>query len=136
MKLIPFYLMLLLSSQLTACSEAPYTDVDNQGLRDLLEQGVPLFDVRRQQEWRQTGVVAGSRMLTCVDQHSRPMPGFLERLTAEVGAQEPVILICRTGVRTARLARKLTLEMGYTRVYNVRDGISGWIADGRAVSQP
>jgi rhodanese-related sulfurtransferase len=135
-KSISLHLVLFLSCLLTACSEAPYTDVDNAGLRDLLEQGVPLFDVRRPEEWRQTGVVAGSRMLTYVDQYSRLMPGFLERLTAEVDAQEPVVLICRTGVRTARLARKLTLEMGYSRVYNVRDGISGWIAEGRAVSPP
>ena len=136
MKLIPLYLVLLLSWQLTACSEAPYTDVDNVGLRDLLEEGAPLFDVRRPEEWHQTGVVTGSRLLTYVDQYSRLMPGFLETLNAEVDRQEPLILICRTGSRTARLARKLTLEMGYTQVYNVRDGITGWIAEGRAVSPP
>ena len=136
MKSIPLHLVLLLSWLLAACSEAPYTDVDNAGLRDLLEQGVPVFDVRRPEEWRETGVVAGSQLLTYVDQYNRLMPGFLERLTAEVGRQEPLILICRTGTRTARLARKLTLKMGYTRVYNVRDGITGWIAEGRAVSTP
>lgn len=136
MKLAPLNLVLLLSWLLTACSEAPYTDVDNAGLRDLLEQGAPLFDVRRPEEWRETGVVTGSRLLTYVDQYNRLMPGFLETLDAEVDRQEPLILICRTGTRTAMLARKLTLKMGYKRVYNVRDGITGWIAEGRVVSPP
>jgi rhodanese-related sulfurtransferase len=64
------------------------------------------------------------------------MPGFLEALNVEVDRHEPQILNGRTGSRTARLARRLTLEMGYRRVYKVRDGITGWIAEGRAVSPP
>jgi rhodanese-related sulfurtransferase len=136
MKLVPLHLVLLLSWLLTACSAAPYTDIDSAELNDLLKQGVPLFDVRRPEEWRETGVVAGSRLLTYVDRYSRLMPGFLETLNVEVDRQEPLILICRTGSRTARLARKLMLEMGYRRVYNVRDGITRWIAEGRAVSPP
>lgn len=134
----PLYLVLilLLSLLLSACSEAPYTDVDNAGLRNLLGQGVPLFDVRRPQEWQETGVVTASRLLTYVDEYNRLMPGFLEGFSTAVERQEPVILICRTGTRTARLARKLTLKMGYTRVYNVRDGITGWIGAGGAVSRP
>jgi len=135
-KLKSLHLVLLLSCLLGACSEAPYTDVDNKGLLDLLKRGAPLFDVRRPGEWHETGVVAGSRLLTYVDEYNRLMPGFLETLAAEVDRQEPLILICRTGTRTAMLARKLTLKMGYTRVYNVREGITGWIGEGRAVSQP
>ena len=41
-------------------------------------------------------------------------------------------LICRTGNRTASLARKLA-QVGCTRAYNVRNGITRWIADGNPV---
>lgn len=115
------------------CTPPPYINVDNAQLKALLAQGVPIYDVRRPEEWRQTGVVAGSRKLTYVDQSGRPNPEFLPRFTAEVGKNEPVILICRTGNRTDKLARELMEEQGYTQVYNVRDGITAWVAENHPV---
>ena len=47
----------------------------------------------------------------------------------------PVILICRTGNRTSTLARHLVEQMGYTQVFNVRNGISQWIRDDRPVKR-
>ncbi|MEW5771445.1 MAG: rhodanese-like domain-containing protein [Pseudomonadota bacterium] len=115
---------------LGGCGEPPpYTNIDNRELQALIEQKTPLYDVRRAEEWRQTGVIAGSRQLTFVDASGRPNPEFLPRFTAEVDKDKPVILICRTGNRSDVLARELMREHGYTRVYNVRDGITGWIGE-------
>ena len=63
------------------------------------------------------------------------MPDFLNRLTAAVGKHDPVILICRTGSRTGTLARYLVEQMGYTQVFNLRSGISRWIADDKPVKR-
>jgi len=98
----------------------------------LLAQGVPIYDIRRPEEWRSTGVVEDSRKLTFVDAGGRPNPEFLPRFTAEVGKDDPVVLICHTGSRTDKLAREL-VESGYTQVYNVRRGITGWIAGNNPV---
>lgn len=119
--------LLGLALVLGGCSEPPYTNVDNHGLRTLLAQGVPLYDIRRPEEWRQTGVVEGSRKLTYVDGSGRVNPDILPRIQREVPKDAPIALICRTGNRTDRLARELA-EQGYTRIYNVRDGITRWIA--------
>jgi len=113
----------------------PYTNLDNAQLKALLEQGVPIYDVRRPEEWRQTGVVQGSRLLTVVDANNRLNPEFLPRFAAEVERDAPVILICRTGNRTDTLARHLVQKMGYTKVYNVRDGIVRWIREGHPVAR-
>ena len=118
---------------LSACAEPPYTNVDNTRLQALLAQGVPVYDIRRAEEWRQTGVVEGSRKLTFVDAGGRVNPEFVPRFTAEVGKNDPVVLICRTGNRTDALARELVEKLGYTQVYNVRDGITRWIGEGNAV---
>lgn len=118
---------------LAGCAEPPYTNIDNERLRALIADGVPVYDVRRAEEWRQTGVIAGSRLLTFVDEHGRPNPEFLPRFTREVGRNESVILICRTGSRTDVLARHLAEQFGYTNVYNVRHGITGWIRDRQPV---
>jgi len=124
-----------LSIWLAGCAEPPYNNVDNAGLERLLERGVPLFDVRRPEEWRETGVVAGSQRLTFVDASGRVSPGFLDALTGTVPRDQPIALICRTGNRTDVLARHLVERMGYSRVYNVRDGIMRWIGEGRPVDQ-
>lgn len=114
---------------LTGCAKPPYSNVDNTELQTLIAQGVPVYDVRRMEEWRQTGIVTGSRTLTWVDKSGKLDPEFLPRFTAEVGKNTPVILICRTGNRTDALARELMEKHGYTQVYNVRHGITGWLGD-------
>ena len=56
----------------------------------------------------------------------------MPRFTAEVGKNDPVVLICRSGNRTDVVAREL-VEQGYTKVYNVRHGISRWIGESNPV---
>lgn len=123
----------LLALTLGACVKSPYTNVDNAELKTLIAQGVPVYDVRRPDEWLATGVVEGSHTLTYVDKSGRPNPEFMPRFAAEVGKDASVILICRTGSRTDKLARELMEKYGYTRVYNVRDGITGWIGGNNVV---
>ena len=125
----------LLWMGLSACSEPPYTNVNSTELQIMLEQGIPIYDVRRPEEWRQTGVVEGSQLLTFVDASGRLKPDFIERFTAANSLHDPVILICRTGSRTGTLARLLSEQIGYTRVYNVRNGITRWISEDRPVTR-
>lgn len=125
----------LLLTGLSACSEPPYTNVDNERLQLMLEQDTPIYDVRRPEEWHQTGVVEGSELLTFVDANGRVKPDFLSRFTAAIGKHDPVILICRTGSRTATLARYLVEDLGYTQVFNVRNGITRWISNDRPVKR-
>ncbi len=122
-RLLIFWVLLLLFG----CGEPPYNNLKNEELARMLEQGVPVFDIRRPEEWRQTGVIENSRLLTFVDANGRVKPGFFEKFTSLVGKNDPVILICRTGNRTSTLARHLVEQMEYTQVYNVRDGITSWI---------
>lgn len=133
--LLRSFAVVVLLTGLSACSEPPYNNVDNTQLQSMLEQNIPVYDVRRPEEWQQTGVVEGSQLLTFVDGNGRMMPDFLDRFTTEVGQHDPVILICRTGSRTSTLARYLVEQMGYTQVFNVRNGIKRWIRDDRPVKR-
>jgi rhodanese-related sulfurtransferase len=125
----------LLVIALSGCAEPPYNNLDNEQLQTMLEQGAPIYDIRRAEEWQQTGVVADSQLLTFVDDGGRMLPYFMQRFTSAVGKDDPVVLICRTGNRTSTLARHLVEHLGYTQVYNVRDGIISWIRDGRPVTR-
>ena len=129
------FVFALLVAALSACAEPPYSNLNNEQLKTMLQQGTPIFDIRRPEEWQQTGVVADSQLLTFVDDGGRMLPDFMHRFTSAVGKDDPVILICRTGSRTSTLARHLVEHMGYTQVYNVRDGITRWIGDGQPVTR-
>lgn len=129
------FVLALLVAALSACAEPPYINLNNEQLKTMLQQGTPVYDIRRPEEWQQTGVVADSQLLTFVDGSGRMLPDFMHRFTSAVGKDDPVILICRTGSRTSTLARHLVEHMGYTQVYNVRDGITRWIRDGKPVTR-
>ena len=113
--------------------EPPYSNIENDQLQTMLENNVPIYDVRRPEEWYQTGVIEGSQLLTFVDANGRVQENFLSRFTADVAKNDPVILICRTGSRTSTLARHLVEELGYTNVFNVDDGINQWLRENRPV---
>lgn len=128
------YLFLLLTLlPLSACSEPPYTNIDNQQLKTLQAQGIPVYDIRRLDEWSSTGILAGSHRLTFVDDKGRVNPEFVDKFTKEIGKNDPVILICRTGNRTDTLSRALAEQLGYTKIYNVKNGITRWISEGLPV---
>ncbi len=131
-KIPVFFSMLVL---LSACSEPPYTNLNNEQLSVMLEQGVVVYDIRRVDEWRKTGVIEGSELLTFADAGGRVKADFMQRFAGAVGKDEPVILICDTGGRTRALASFLVERMNFSHVYNVRNGISQWIREGRAVTR-
>ena len=116
-----------------AYGEASFSNIDSQQLKTLQAQGVPVYDVRRPEEWKQTGVVEGSKRLTFVDENGKVTPDFVEKFTQAVGKNDPVILICRTGSRTDALSRALAQQLGYTKIYNVKNGITRWIGEGLPV---
>jgi len=128
---ISAYIILCLA--LFGCSEPPYTNIDNAQLISMMKQGVAVYDIRRIDEWMQTGIIENSQRLTFVSANGRLLPNFMPKFTQSVDKNQPVILICRTGNRSAVLARHLMQEMKYTQVYNVRNGITHWISDGNPV---
>ncbi|TVP93438.1 MAG: peptidylprolyl isomerase [Thioalkalivibrio sp.] len=111
----------------------PFSELDNRGLAEMIAKGVKVVDIRRPEEWRQTGVVGGSHLLTAFDRYGRVEPDFVGEFQQLVARDEPVVLICRTGSRTAALARALAEQLEYQQVYNVTDGITRWIAEGQVV---
>ena len=112
---------------------ADVIDVDSVGLERLRADGVPVIDVRRAEEWRKTGVIEGSHLLTFYDADGRyDLERWLPALGQIAESGQPVAFICRSGKRSGRVARMLDERFGYSRVYTARDGILGWIGEGRS----
>ncbi len=80
---------------------AAVIDIDNTELARLTASGVPLVDIRTAEEWRDTGLIAGSRLITFVDDHGRvDVPNWLAKIQSA---------ICRAVKRSSgRALRKST----------------------------
>ena len=113
---------------------AEVVDIDNAELAKLIKSGVPVIDIRLQSEWEETGIVAGSKLLTFYDERGRhDAPAWLEKVKPVTKPGEQVIVICRSGNRTKAVSQFLSQQAGYSKVYNVKAGIKGWIASGAPV---
>ena len=110
-----------------------FANVDNGALEALLEKGVKIVDLRRPDEWAQTGVIAGSERLTAFDSHGQFVRSFPSAFQGLVEPDEEVVVICWQGNRSAAVANMLAEQGGYTKVYNVTDGIRKWLEDGKPV---
>ena len=127
---------LLLACLITFCgfARAEVIDIDNARLDQLSKSGVPVIDIRLQSEWEETGVVSGSKLLTFFDEKGRvDAPAWLEKIKPIAQPNKPVIVICRSGNRTRAVSQFLSQQAGYATVYNVRQGIKGWMAAGGPV---
>lgn len=132
---IPPNATLIFDVELLAVTPPPFDSIDNSQLAAKLQQGVKIIDIRRLDEWKETGVVDGSIESTAFDGQGRFLPAFLDKLKQTVDPDEEFILICRTGNRTAMLSNWLATKGGYKNVLNVKDGITAWIKEGKPVSK-
>ncbi|MCM8627655.1 rhodanese-like domain-containing protein [Accumulibacter sp.] len=128
--LVPLFALLF-----AAALRAEVVDIGNAELARLLAAGVPLVDIRTEAEWKQTGVVPGSRLITLFDERGRAdAPAWLQKMGGVAPANQPVIVICRSGNRTRAASRILAEQGDYQKVYNVSEGIRGWAGEGRPMT--
>ncbi len=111
-----------------------YSNIDNATLQNLIDQKkVILVDIRRQEEWQQTGIVKGAKTITFFDNTGRINPKFVPQFTALAKPDQTIALICRTGNRTQAAGQAIAQQLGYKNVLNVTHGIMGWMAEKRPV---
>lgn len=108
-----------------------YSDIGNEDLKARLAAGATVIDIRRPDEWQETGVIDGSHLVTFFDASGNPNPNFGSALQSLLsGPGEEVIFICNAGNRSKVLSEYLAGQAGFTQVANVTAGIAGWISAG------
>ena len=128
----PFIITLLLS--FAASVHAQVINIDNAELARLSASGAAVIDIRTTPDWKETGVIAGSKLLTFFDEKGQSDPAhWLGQLKSLTKPGQPVILICRSGNRSRTVAQFMWQQAGYKTVYNVTSGINVWSREGRSV---
>lgn len=83
-----------------------------------------LVDIRRPEEWRETGVIEGALLLTYTDPAS-----FLEAVRPHLTPGQSLSLICRSGNRTSRAARQIAGSAD-AQVIDIKGGMLRILAEG------
>ncbi len=133
---IPSNATLIFDVELISVTPPPFTNIDNAQLVTKMEKGIKLIDIRRAEEWQQTGIVEGSIKSTAFNGQGQFQQSFLAMLKKTVQPDEEFAIICRTGNRTSNLSNWLATKGGYKKVLNVKDGIVSWMAENRPTSKP
>ena len=137
MKLLVFKIILIINVLFASFAFSDVIEIGNIELKSLLKKKIPLIDIRRKDEWKSTGIVENSILMTFFDKNGKANTNeWLKELNKIAKKNDPVILICRTGRRTGIISKFLSEKVGYRLIYDVTDGITDWIKKGNTVVNP
>tara|TARA_B100001769_G_C21818183_1_gene444856 strand:- start:240 stop:656 length:417 start_codon:yes stop_codon:yes gene_type:complete len=137
MKLYAFKIILIINVLVASFAFSDVIEIGNIELKSLLQKKIPLIDIRRKDEWKSTGIVENSILMTFFDKNGNANTNvWLKELNKIANKNDPVILICRTGRRTGIISKFLSEKVGYRLIYDVTDGITDWIKKGNTVVNP
>lgn len=124
-KIIVLLVTVLFAFTLTSCGEKmEYTDIDNEGLQELLENKseYQFIDVRTYQEYQEKRITGFNYLMDVY-----VLDGDISALD-QLDKSKPIVLMCNSGNRSVDAAQ-IFWDAGFTEIYNLEDGIQGWMSD-------
>jgi rhodanese-related sulfurtransferase len=107
----------------------PYATIGTDQAKQMIEAGAQVIDVRQPEEWRR-GHIAEADLV--------PLDGIyifgkaLKEL--QISPDEDVIFVCASGQRSA-VASEIALVVGLNKVYNLANGMNGWVNRGYPIER-
>ena len=102
---------------------------------ELQKDGYIVIDIRREEEWIETGIIEGAETITAFTESGQLHKDFQEKFfSLAKGPETPILLYCRTGNRTEMLGNALIDQVGLKNVYHLTDGIVEWKKSGNKTS--
>ena len=108
--------------------EPPYKTIGTEEAQRMIEAGAQVIDVRRPEEWN-NGHIAQAELIP-VEAGIYNFGQTLKELN--VPTDKDVIFVCAAGQRSA-LASEIALLTGLSKVYNLANGMHGWLQHGYPV---
>ena len=99
--------------------------------KEAQEKGHLIIDIRRPEEWAETGILEGAKTITAFTESGALHPDFQRKFFPLIDDEDtPIYLYCRTGNRTGTLGNALVNQVGLRHVTHLETGIVGWKNNG------
>jgi rhodanese-related sulfurtransferase len=99
----------------------PYSTIGTDDAKHMIEAGAHVIDVRQPEEWRRGHIPEATLV---------PLDGIYSFGKAlkdlHIPEEEEVIFVCAVGQRSAS-ASEIALVAGLKNVYNLANGMNGWM---------
>ena len=115
---------------------AEVIDIDNRELSNLIEKEIKIVDVRTQNEWKATGIIKGSELISLLDKHNKFIfENWYRDFNKKISKNKSVIFVCAAGVRSKYIANLINKKKPDLKIYNLKKGINDWIRSGNKISR-
>ena len=115
---------------------AEVIDIDNSELKNLIEKDINIIDVRTQNEWKSTGIIEGSILISLLDKKNKFIfENWYQDFNKKISKNKSVIFVCALGVRSKYISNLINKKKPDLKIYNLKKGINDWIRSGNKISR-
>ncbi len=115
---------------------AEVIDINNRELSNLIEKKIKIIDVRTQNEWKSTGIIKGSFLISLLNKNKKFIfEEWYEILKNKFDKNKSIIFICASGVRSNYISHLVKKKKPELIVYNLKKGINYWIRSGYKIQR-
>ena len=99
-------------------------------------QNTLVIDIRTKKEWEATGTIPDSHKLHFFSSDGKyDTEKWLSELDQlKKSADQPIILVCRSGGRSGKVGSMLTQQLGLKNIHHLSNGMMSWIKAGNSVN--
>ena len=115
---------------------AEVINIDNRELSNLIEKEIKVVDVRTQNEWKSTGIIKGSFLISLLNKNKKFIfEEWYEMFNDKFGRNKSIIFICASGVRSNYISHLVKKKKPELTIYNLKKGINNWIRSGYKIQR-
>ena len=115
---------------------AEVIDINNRELSDLIKKTINIIDVRTQKEWKSTGIIKGSFLVSLLNKNKRFIfEDWFAMFENNFGKNKSIIFICASGIRSNYISHLVQRKKPDLIIYNLQKGIKHWIRSGNKINR-
>ena len=115
---------------------AEVIDINNRELTNLIEKKIKIIDVRTQNEWKLTGIIKGSSLISLLNKNKKFIfEDWYEIFNKKFGRNKSIVFICASGIRSNYISHLVKKKEPDLIVYNLKKGINNWIRSGYKIER-
>lgn len=125
--ILKILLATLIAFFITACEQQLYGTLNVETVEEMKNAGVPIIDIRRPDQWKKSGVLEGSHLVTIFDINKRFSVSSFDKISEIIGGKDKkVVILSQTGRLSGAAVVIMTEQLGFTNVFHAASGMSGW----------